>query len=52
MGVFCKERDDVEEFKRKVEELMSEYDKEEIDGPTYYQKMMELQLGAGKRNKK
>jgi len=44
MGLFGKKQknDDREELKSKIEKLMSEYDKEEIDGDTYFQKMMDL----------
>lgn len=31
-----------EELKAKIDELMRQYSDEEIDGPTYAQKMMEL----------
>ncbi len=31
-----------EEIKEQVDELMRQYDQEEIDGATYAQKMMEL----------
>ena len=31
-----------EELKEQIEELMRQYDNEEIDGDTYAQKMMEL----------
>ena len=31
-----------DELKSQIEDLMREYDEEEIDGPTYMQKMMEL----------
>ncbi len=31
-----------EEIKRMIEELMRKYDREEIDGPTYMKKMLEL----------
>ncbi len=30
------------EIKKKIEELMRQYDQEEIDGATYMRKMMEL----------
>lgn len=35
-----------EELKSQIEELMRQYDQEEIDGPTYQQKMMELTTTA------
>ncbi|MEV7950635.1 hypothetical protein AB0O74_27140 [Streptomyces rubiginosohelvolus] len=37
---------DREELKAKIEELMRQYDEEEIDGATYYRKMMELTTSA------
>ncbi len=48
MGLFGKfkaDREDDserEELKGKIENLMSDYDDEEIDGPTYIEKMIEL----------
>ena len=35
-----------EELKEQIEELMRQYDAEEIDGATYAQKMMELTTSA------
>ncbi len=35
-----------EELKEKIDELMRQYDNEEIDGPTYAQRMMELTTSA------
>ena len=35
-----------EELKEQIEELMRQYDNEEIDGATYAQKMMELTTSA------
>ena len=37
---------DRDELKSKIEDLMQQYDKEEIDGATYAQKMMELTAGV------
>ncbi|MDX5568023.1 hypothetical protein PYK79_38735 [Streptomyces sp. ID05-04B] len=34
------------ELKAKIDELMRQYDKEEIDGATYAQAMMELTASA------
>ena len=31
-----------DELKRQIDELMSQYDNEDIDGPTYFEKMMNL----------
>ena len=35
-----------EELKKQIEELMRQYDKEEIDGAAYMKKMMELTSSA------
>ncbi|WP_275408438.1 hypothetical protein [Streptomyces sp. SID9727] len=37
---------DREELKAEIDELMRQYDNEEIDGATYSQKMMELTASA------
>ncbi len=48
MGLFRRskadreEDEEREELKGKIEDLMSDYDDEEIDGPTYIEKMMKL----------
>ncbi|MGW2589757.1 hypothetical protein ACWCXC_05735 [Streptomyces sp. NPDC001515] len=34
------------ELKARIEELMRQYDKEEIDGATYFRLMMELTTSA------
>ena len=52
MGLFKRPKDDREELKGKIEKLMSEYDKEEIDGDTYFQKMMNLSTEYQKKKKK
>ncbi|WP_197027126.1 hypothetical protein [Butyrivibrio sp. MC2021] len=53
MGLFGKKpRDEREEIKGKIEKLMSEYDKEEIDGDTYLRRMMDLTLSNSKKKKK
>ena len=39
-----------EELKQEIEELMRQYDEEEIDGATYAQKMMELTAAAQNEN--
>lgn len=39
---------DREELKAKIEELMRQYEVREIDGPTYFQRMMELTTSAQK----
>ena len=54
MGLFGKKpkNDDREELKGKIEKLMSQYDKEEIDGDTYFTKMMNLSSDYQKKKKK
>ena len=39
-----------EEIKAQVDELMRQYDEEEIDGATYAQQMMELVTSAQNKN--
>ncbi len=39
-----------EELKNQIDELMRQYDNEEIDGATYQQKMMELTAKAQEEN--
>ena len=39
-----------EELKEKIEELMQQYANEEIDGDSYFQKMMELTSAAQEEN--
>lgn len=39
-----------EEIKAQVDELMRQYDEEEIDGATYAQQMMELVTSAPNKN--
>lgn len=39
-----------EELKQQIDELMRQYDNEEIDGTTYAQKMMELTTSAQVEN--
>ncbi|SHN53911.1 hypothetical protein SAMN02745247_01113 [Butyrivibrio hungatei DSM 14810] len=52
MGLFGKKEDRREKIKSNVEKLMSAYDKEEIDGPTYMKKMMELSSKYKDKKKK
>lgn len=40
-----------DELKEQVDELMRQYDAEEIDSATYAQKMMELTTSAQENNK-
>lgn len=53
MGLFRKsnEEKEREEIKSQVEKLMSKYDKEEIDGPTYIQNMMDLAASHKKKKR-
>lgn len=39
-----------DELKQKIDELMRQYENEEIDGATYAQKMMELTTSAQNGN--
>ena len=55
MGLFGKSKDEGKErkeLKGQVEKLMKEYGDEEIDGPTYFQKMMDLTTSHQKKHKK
>lgn len=54
MGLFGKKQkdNDREELKGKIENLMNQYDKEEIDGDTYFKKMMNLSSDYQKKKKK
>ena len=54
MSLFGKSKEDKrrDEIKSKVDSLMSQYDKEEIDGPTYIKKMMSLGTDSSKKKKK
>lgn len=54
MGLFGKQKDERKELKGKIDKLMKDYDKEKIDGPTYVQKMMDLnnEYNPRKKNKK
>ncbi|WP_155841183.1 hypothetical protein [Butyrivibrio sp. AE2005] len=52
MGLFGKKKDERTELKSKIEKLMSDYDKEKIDGPTYFQKMMNLNADYNSKKKK
>lgn len=54
MGLFEKSKGEEKErkgIKKQVNKLMKEYDKEEIDGPTYIQKMLDLTASRSKKNK-
>ena len=55
MRLIRKSRDDndgKEELKSQIVELMRQYDEEEIDGESYFQKMMNLSSSYQKKNKK
>lgn len=49
---FKKKNNDREELKGQIDSLMKKYDKEEIDGNTYMQKMMDLTSSYQKKHKK
>ena len=53
MGLFDfgKPKDERKEVQKKVEKLMSQYDKEKIDGATYAKKMMKLAHSVQKKKK-
>ena len=55
MGWFKKSTDFEEErkgLKKKIDKLMNDYDKEKIDGDTYFKKMMNLTSSYKDKNKK
>ena len=54
MGLFGKSKEEKErkELKGKIEKLMKSYDKEKIDGDTYFKKMMDLTTSHQKKKKK
>ena len=55
MGLFKKSQDFEEEkkgIKKKIEKLMSDYDKEKIDGDTYFKKRMNLTSSYKDKNEK
>ena len=52
MGLFGKSKDGRKDVKRQVDKLMKLYDKEKIDGSTYFQKMMDLTSSVQKKKKK
>ena len=51
MGLFGKAKNERKELKGKIEKMMDAYDKEKIDGATYFQKMMNLTYGNSKKKK-
>ena len=53
MGLFRKSKAEKErkEIKKDIEKLMKSYDKEEIDGDTYFKKMMDLTTSHQKKKK-
>ena len=53
MGLFGfgKSKDERKELQKKVDKLMNQYDKEKIDGPTYFEKMMKLTQSYQKKKK-
>lgn len=55
MGWFKKSEDFEEErkgLKKKIDKLMKDYDKEKIDGDTYFKKMMDLTSSYKNKKKK
>ena len=40
--LFGKKKNEDKELKKKIRGLMDQYDRRDIDGPTYIQKMLEL----------
>lgn len=54
MGLFGKSKEEKErkELKGQIDKLMKSYSKEEIDGDTYFKKMMDLTTSHQKKKKK
>lgn len=54
MGLFGKSKEQKErkELKGQIDKLMKDYDKEKIDGATYYKSMMDLTTSYQKKRKK
>ena len=54
MGLFKKTDEEKErkELKGQIDKLMKSYDKEEIDGDTYFKKMMDLTTSFQKKKNK
>jgi len=53
MGLFGKTKEEKErkELKGQIDKLMKSYSKEEIDGDTYFKKMMDLTTSHQKKKK-
>ena len=51
MGLFGKKKDERKELKGQIDKLMRDYDKEKIDGDTYFKKMMDLTTSHKKKNR-
>ncbi|MGY3815782.1 hypothetical protein ACWOA6_09615 [Globicatella sulfidifaciens] len=53
MGLFGRSKEDKErkKIKKNIDKLMDSYNKEKIDGDTYFKKMMDLTTSAKKRKK-
>ena len=51
MGLFGKERRERRKIKKQVDKLMKQYQKEKIDGETYFNKMMDLASSRRNKNK-
>lgn len=54
MGLFGKSKEEKERKKLqgKIDKLMDSYDKEKIDGDTYFKKMMDLTSSSKKKKRK
>ena len=51
MGLLLKSKDERKELKGKIDKLMKLYSKEEIDGDTYFKKMMDLTTSHQRKKK-
>ena len=51
MGLFGKSKEERKELKGQIDKLMKSYSKEEIDGDTYFKKMMDLSTSHQKKKK-
>ena len=51
MGLFRKRKDERKELKKQIDKLMRDYEKEKIDGDTYFKKMMELTTSYEEKNR-
>ena len=51
MGLFGKPKNERKELKKNIDNLMNDYGKRKIDGPTYAKKMMDLTSSYQKKKK-